>query len=202
MRTAGFTHSTSCSAALTTALLQVTRAGERRMFNSSWTQGFSSFTDQLQKIKADLEQNIESSLHSDQQRVRTAQDGAQAPAEPQAAPAAESGKGLQLHAELCKLHWLLSLDYAAADAEPAGQAADSRSAEAQESHEVTCSYARSSSLSELLALTCLVVGPERPCRGRPGAAAGSARGRCRRPSSCQHSSSRARDQPRPAARTC
>ena len=49
------------------------------MFNSGWATGlstFSDFTNSLQKIKADLEQNIEAGLHHDQrQRTATAQAG-------------------------------------------------------------------------------------------------------------------------------
>lgn len=55
------------------------RAPSAVMFNNTWTTGLSSFqgfTDSLQKIRADLEQNIEASLHHDQrQRTATAQAG-------------------------------------------------------------------------------------------------------------------------------
>ena len=58
---------------------------------SYWTQGFSTFTDQLQRIKADLEQNIESSLHSDQ-RARLPDEPAQQSAA-QTQPAGEDAAG-------------------------------------------------------------------------------------------------------------
>ena len=72
------------------------------MFNSGWATGlstFSDFTNSLQKIKADLEQNIEAGLHHDQrQRMATAQAG-MLPASPP-----EQGGKMATSTELQSVH--------------------------------------------------------------------------------------------------